>query len=956
MMNNQSVTVIASRGYTPFTTFNNTLSSSVCTVTSAPLFSQLAYNITIPEDTPTGTVLLNITITNTDINDLTFDLSDTQSTFTILPDGDIVLSSSLNYEAINSYQVTVTATEQTTQRQATASVLIAVTDVNDNSPVVTVTDSISIPLNLPNGSLVFTVTATDADSAGMNSELRYSISNDPMMIFTIDELKGTAILQNQVSASAGSQYQLVVTVTDLGSPPLATSAVVNVTFVANLPFLQFNMTQYQASVSEGATNNTAVTIVTAEVQEPVGAVTISYYLSAPSISPFSIVRSTGEILLTGSVDREAVESYQLEVMAGANGVFPALAIVTITVVDINDNAPVFSMSSYTFTIAENSPAQQLSPSVIASDADSVAAVISYSLIGAPPTVSINSSTGNLHTLGSFDHEVTPLVTFTVVATDNGAPSLSSSVNVTIVITDLNDNPPIITPLPLNPSLPEDAPIGTIVTTLSITDVDAHSLNGPSMIQIVSGDSTHFNLSSNMVILSAPLDYESQQHYSLVLSAVDTSDTTLSSNLSLVVTVTDVNDNPPLFSMPLYEITVNESTPVNHLLLLIIVTDADTGVNAEVELFIVSGDDDYTFVLFDSGELLLNQSLDYETNSLYLLQIKAVNVAPNMLSSTSNVTVHVTDVNEFPPHFSQSVYQATITEGPGSNGVLVIIVTASDQDTADTISYSISASDFNISSSAGAVFSTAVFDREMVDQYSVEVLAVDSGSPPRSSSAVINVTIVDLNDNHPVFSSAVDSVNVSETAPVGDEVAIVNVTDADIGSNGQVSLSLVEDYSTWSLSSDGILSVTGPLNATNMPSYTLSIVAVDGGSPPLSSSAQLVITVQPLFPETPLFNMSVYSASVPENSPISLVTIVMAVSTDSELAVVYSFSPVTAMLFGSLFSINSSSGAVTTDPRPGDTRSLSADSTTTLNGQSSSNAQCTCSTVYNDHTHCRPITS
>ena len=536
----------------------------------------------------------------------------------------------------------------------------------------------------------------------------------------------------------------------------------------------------------------------------------------------------------------------------------------------------------------------------------------------------------------------PLFTFTVVGTDDGAPPLSSAVSVTIVINDMNDNPPIITPTPINPLLPEDTPIGTIVTTLSISDADSSDLNGPTMLQIVSGDSAHFNLSSNSILLSAPLDYEAQQQYTLTISAVDTSHTTLSSNYSLVVTVTDVNDNPPLFSQSSYEITVNETTPVDHMLLLLILTDADTGVNAVVELFIVSGDDSNTFDLLDSGELLLNQTLDYETESLYQLQIEAVNIdAAIMLSSTANVTIRVTDVNEFPPEFSLSVYQATITEGPGSDGVLVTTVSASDRDTDDAISYSISATEFNISST-GNVFTTTVFDREMVDHYSVEVLAVDSGSPPKTSSALINVAIEDINDNAPVFSSAVESVNVSESAPLGDEVAIVNVTDADIGPNGQVSLSLVDAISSWSLSSDGILSVAGPLNATDVPSYSLTILAVDGGSPPLSSSAQLVISVQPLFPETPLFTQSVYPASVPENTPTSSVTIVTATSSDSDLATDYSFSPVTTTLFGSLFSINSSSGAVTTsqslDRETQDHYQLSVVATTTLNDrQSSSNA-------------------
>ena len=941
----QSIPILATRGYTPYTYFDNSLSSSTCTSSSVPQFSQPLYSIAVPENTPVGRVVLTIIVTNINVEGLTFRLTggNTGNAFTIIPNGSLSVNTSLDFETISSYQLTVTAMELDTRQLNTTTVQVDILDVNDNRPVITVTSNISIPLNLPNGSVVLSVNASDADS-GLNGELRYYIDEDPMMLFAIDELLGLITISQQPNSS-NSNYQLVLSVRDLGKPPLTSTAVVNITFTANVTtVLQFEMTVYSTNVSEGA----LIDSVVGEVQAQFSGVNVeldlvvTYSLISPADSPFSVDSATGVITLTSSIDRETIASYQLQIRADATDTFPALTVVLVEVTDINDNAPLFSSPAYSTTLVENSPPTELSVTITATDADIGSnAAISYSLIGNTTSIEINSSSGALRTLVPLDHETTPELFVTVLATDNGVPPQNSTVGVAITITDLNDNPPIITSSENTPTLAEDTPLGSVVVNLSTSDSDSPAVNGPTIIQFTSGD-PHFNLSGsgNAIVLSAPLDYEVQDNFSLILEASDSTDSELASVLTLTVLVTDINDNPPMFAQSEYEISVNESLPVGELIIFLVVTDDDEGVNAEITLAIVSGNKNGTFSLLNSGELLLNRSLNFEAVSLYHLEVRASNIVPGTTSAHTNVTIVVTDVNEFPPQFSQSVYEASVTEGPSSLGHIVVTVTAMDRDTAETISFNLTNS-FNIFNihTNGTVFTLAELDREQRDQYMLLVAAYDSGTPRMSSSAEVRVTVLDINDNSPVF-SRVNNVSISEGASIGDVVAFINATDADIGSNGFVSLSLKDDFSTWNLSSEGLLSVAEPLNATEVPTYIITVVAEDQGTPPRSSSAELMVTVQLLLPETPVFEQLVYTASITENSTDGFILSVNASSTEPTLSIVYSLSTLSELLYGSLFDINSSSGDLTAlqplDREQQDFYQLSVVATATLKGRESSN--------------------
>ena len=911
-------TVLVDGGYNPLTRFNNTLSSGVClTPPGLPIFNQSLYAVDIPEDTRVDAAVLTVHADSQSDFDVTYSIASGNPNETFAIDataGEVVVSDTLDFERETSYQLQILATDPATGRSATTTAVIGVLDVNDNAPVFNPVFPVALPDNTPTGSVVARLEATDADS-GTNAVLEYAILSDEDT-FAIDPSLGIVTLRNPLDFDSQSSYDVMVTTTDQGVPPMSSSVILNVTVLPPDPtILQFTQPIFNISVSEDVSMGYVVLQLEATpVSNDTRDIVIQYFLDSPQDSPFIITPTTGELVVNSSLDRELRVLYELQVSASVTNVvraIPAVAVVLVELLDINDNNPMFLQESYSATLVENLPQGTLRLLVTATDPDfGVNGTIQYSLLedSGSDFFTIDTSTGLLSNSRALDFEAVQQLQVTVIASDLGVPPLNSSVNVDISVLDVNDNSPNVLIVPTIVSINESSPAGVSVAMATAEDIDSVAVNGDILFSITPGVAEFsVDASSGEVVTATALDFESVQSYVLTIVATDSGTPPLSSNATLTVLVEDINDNPPIFSEETYSLILNESTPIDSTLLQLEASDADSGPNSDVEFSLISGDTAQVFSLLSDGLLTLANPLDFENASFYSLVVAASNIVAGFDPSVATVNITITDINEFAPEFVQALYQASVVEE--ITGAFVVQVEAVDRDGTASIVYALDNDAFSITANGTILTSTVLaLDRETTPQYVFTVIASDSSQPERTSSALVNVTLIDVNDNAPAI-VPFRNLSISETIPVSSTIATFSATDPDSGDNGRIDFSFADEVSDFNLSSSGVLTVAAPLDATVISQYSLEILAQDMGNPPQTSVATIVISVEPS--AVPFFDQNTYFGSVAENEPAgSFLVQVSARSRDQTVSISYALSEESSIEFGAVFDVEPDSGNVT----------------------------------------------
>ena len=357
---------------------------------------------------------------------------------------------------------------------------------------------------------------------------------------------------------------------------------------------------------------------------------------------------------------------------------------------------------------------------------------------------------------------------------------------------------------------------------------------------VSGDNIGIIIVSN----TANLDYEMEPSFVLTLTATDGGISPLSSTTTLTINVININDNVPIFSPQVFTRNISENLYSNETVPLpesmITATDKDGDMLA---YDIVSGGNNKFTIDRDSGQISVIAELDRETTSFYQLTVTASDTENR---GTAMVQVFIQDVNDNAPEFSRSVYRGTILEGD-SGSQRIATVSASDRDTGSNADISFDLLNggglFDISTN-GEVFSTASasFDREMIATYKLMALAMDNGSPRRTSTAEVIVTVIDVNDKMPYFDQSEYTVDVRVPQDPGFEIAQLMANDEDSGLNSRLSYtlsgnpySMVIDVNTGLITTSGMLG-ENLINITGL----LTVYATDGGSPSLTGTTSLLI--------------------------------------------------------------------------------------------------------------------
>ncbi|NWI10622.1 PCDGH protein, partial [Crypturellus soui] len=484
-----------------------------------------------------------------------------------------------------------------------------------------------------------------------------------------------------------------------------------------------------------------------------------------------------ELVLETALDREKQSSFQM-VLTAVDGGSPARSgtvQIRINVTDANDNAPVFSKSAYEARVRENVPTGSLVLQVRATDADVGSnGRVSYSFSNVPDAVrsvfSIDSDSGDIHIVGILDFEESKEYTFGVAARDGGG--LSTHCKVHVEITDENDNAPEITTLLVTDTIPEDSPPGTVLALVNVHDADSGDngkvwceLEGESPLSIVASSG-----SSYKVVTASALDRERASEHNVTVVASDRGSPSLSSRTTLSLSVSDVNDNAPVFEEAAYSAYVSENNAAGAAVLRVRARDADAGANGRVSYWLVGGSAGeaataaapYVSVEARSGTLYAQRSFDYEQCREFAVEVRAQDGGSPARSSTATVRVFVLDLNDNAPHV---LWPTAATPGsPGSSsvvsgpfevvprsaeaGYLVSKVVAVDADSGRNawLSYElVQATEpalFRVALQSGEVRTArAVSERDAARQRLV-VAVKDHGQPALSATATLHVVLAE----------------------------------------------------------------------------------------------------------------------------------------------------------------------------------------------------------------------
>lgn len=470
---------------------------------------------------------------------------------------ELVLMKELDREIQSLYTVELVATDGGNPvRSGSTKITIRVTDFNDNSPVFDQNSfSVSLPEDAQVGTVILDLNAVDADE-GSNGEVVYGfgkqVSHEIRELFHVDNKSGRLTLRSPVDFEDKRTYELDVQATDLGANPTPSvcKIIIHVSDVNdNAPEISItpmtSITTGVAHISETADKDSLVALISTLDRD--AGVNSQVHCTLYGHDHFKLRQAYEDsymIVTASALDRERISEYNLTVMAEDFGSPPLRKITqfTIRVSDENDNAPHFSKSVYEVSVVENNPPGAYVTTVEAKDADlGNNGKITYRLVdgvimGSPVNtfVSLNSVSGSIYALRSFNYEVMKLLDIHVQASDGGSPQLQSTAVIRLKIVDQNDNQPSIIQPPLYKGsaevfLPKDAPAGYVVTQIKATDAD-EGVNAQLSYRITEGGHLGFSINKDTgkVHVSRQLTYDLTDNVKVTVAVSDNGSPALTS--------------------------------------------------------------------------------------------------------------------------------------------------------------------------------------------------------------------------------------------------------------------------------------------------------------------------------------------------------------------------------------------------------------------------------------------
>ena len=540
---------------------------------------------------------------------------------------------------------------------------IEVMSTNDQQP--NFTQAIytgSIAENTPVGTFInITVAAFDFDIHG-TTNITFRLLDPNNSLFAVDQVSGAISVAQPIdydTMDSETQFTVVAEDNDGVMSMSATALVlISITDVNdNQPV--FSQPLYTANVHENAINGTVVLNISAVDADSGSNQEILFSISdvADSTSfPFRVSAQTGVVFVSGNdtLDFEQVQTYNFSVVALDQGILSHSAVVPvlISILDVNDNRPIFDVSEYTMSISELSNPGTLVVNVSARDQDSgLNGMVRYSLLTGGETFTLNEVTGAIQLKNQLDFENQTRHLLQVAAADLGTPQLVANVSVLVTVINENDNPPEFTINTDSIAIAEGLPAPVLVYHANATDLDMDQI----VYTLSSADSAAYfgftvNSTTGEVFVNQSLDREVMDFYRLVIEATDgPGNDSFSASLLLLISVSDINDNTPQFRELFLQLNVSEAHPPGSFVTQLQADDADLGTNAEITYSINFGNEEGAFFIDPtSGNITVNVPLNHEDRAIYNLIVTAEYEGVPPRTGTAYVGVNVIDVNDVPP--------------------------------------------------------------------------------------------------------------------------------------------------------------------------------------------------------------------------------------------------------------------------------------------------------------------
>uniref|UniRef100_A0A670IKD8 Cadherin domain-containing protein n=1 Tax=Podarcis muralis TaxID=64176 RepID=A0A670IKD8_PODMU len=480
--------------------------------------------------------------------------------------------------------------------------------------------------------------------------------------------------------------------------------------------------------------------------------------------------------------------------------------------------------------------------------------------------------------------------------------------VEIEIEDINDNAPAFKSAQLQIKISEMTEGGT---RFRLEDAQDPDLGMNSVQNYKLSANKHFSLDVQTgldsaiyaeIVLETSLDREEQNVHDLILTAIDGGDPPKSGTTQIHIIVLDANDNAPIFSQPVYKVTIAENVPTGYTVVTVKATDLDEGINREITYSFrkISDTASRNFhINSETGEIILVGKLDYEESTLYEVEIQAIDGGG--LFNISKAVIFVSDVNDNAPEIAVRSLANSVPEDSQA-GTAIALINVHDDDSGENgkVICSIPSNIPFQLTKANANYYTMVIarplDREQVAAYNITITASDQGMPPLSSTTLILLQVLDKNDNAPYFMQPEYTFYLVENNQRGDSIFSLKTEDPDWGENSKTTYSIIESQMfASSLSSYlSINSETGVGYALRTFDYEefreikFHVRAQDGGSPPLSSNVSVTLFIldqndnapQILYPSPPTDGSTGIELAPRSSEPGYLVTKVVAVDADS----------------------------------------------------------------------------
>ncbi|XP_057588985.1 protocadherin beta-7 [Hippopotamus amphibius kiboko] len=500
-----------------------------------------------------------------------------------------------------------------------------------------------------------------------------------------------------------------------------------------------------------------------------------------------------------------------------------------------------------------------------------------------------------------DREEVPELSLILTALDGGSPPRSGTALVRILVLDINDNAPeFVQPL-YKVQVPEDSLVGSLVVTVSARDLDSGSYGEIVYAFFYATErilkTFQINPTSGNLHLKAELNYEAIQTYTLTIQAKDGGG--LSGKCTVVVQITDINDNPPEFLMSSLTSPIQENSPET-VVAVFRIRDRDSGNNAKM---VCSIQDDLPFILKPSVEnyytLVTDSPLDREKRAEYNITITVTDMGTPRLKTEHNITVRVSDVNDNAPAFTQTAYTLRVREN-NSPALHIGSVSATDRDAGANaqVTYSLLpphdphvplASLVSVNPDNGHLFALRSLDYEALRAFEFRVGAADRGSPPLSSQALVRVLVEDANDNapfvlHPLQNASAPCTElVPRAAEAGYLVTKVVAVDGDAGQNAWLSYQLLKAtepglFGVWA--HNGEVRTARPLSERDAAKQRLVVQVKDNGEPPLSASVTLHVLLVDGFSQPYLPAPEAEAADAGPADPLTVYLVVALASVSS----------------------------------------------------------------------------